>query len=103
MGKPAKGSSSNTSTRAGKKHSYTEPPAPSTENAAAREQGRAQFTAKVWPQPLPARKGSWDFAMDTLCAHFGVKRIRSRNDDNGMRWDIARQQWVYPPLKEAIK
>lgn len=103
MGKPAKGSSSSTSTRAGKKHSFTEPPAPSADKAAAREQGRQQFTAKVWPQALPAQKGTWEAEMDTLCAAFGVRRIRTRNEDNGMRWDTKRQQWVYPPLKEAVK
>lgn len=103
MAKAMKGSNSSTATRAGRKHSYVDPPSPSTEKTAAREQGRQQFTAKSWPQPLPARKGSWDFAMDTLCAHFGVKRIRSRNEDNGHRYDPTRKQFVYPPLKEAVK
>lgn len=103
MGKPAKGSSSSTSTRAGKKHSYTEPAAPSAEKAAGREQGCQQFTAKVWPQPLPSQKGTWEAAMDSLCAAYGVRRIRTRSEDQGMRWDDNRKQWIYPPLKEAVK
>lgn len=105
MAKAPKGSSSNsTQTKAGKKSgSYVEPPTPSSEKAAGTEQGRQQFTAKQWPQPLPARKGSWEHAMDGLCAAYGVRRIRTRNEDNGMRFDESRQQWVYPPLKEAVK
>jgi hypothetical protein len=104
MAKAPKGSSSNsTQTKAGKKSgSYTEPPAPSSEKAAASEQGRQQFTAKEFPKPLPAQKGTWEAAMDTLCAHFNVRRIRTRQDDNGMRFDENRKQWVYPPLKEAV-
>lgn len=103
MAKAPKGSSSNaTKTKAGKKHgAYTEPLPRSSENAAATEQGRQQFTAKEFPRPLPAQKGTWEHAMDGLCAAFGVKRIRTRQDDNGMRWDPTRKQWVYPPLKEA--
>ena len=104
MAKAPTHSSSATKTKAGKKHGqYIEPPASSSEKAAAREQGRKQFTAKEFPRPLPVQKGTWEFALDSLCAHFGVKRIRTRQDDNGMRWDPTRSQWVYPPLKEAVK
>lgn len=102
MAKAPTHSSGSTTAKAGKKHRFTDPPSPSSERAAGTEQGRQQFTAKEFPKPLPAQKGTWEAACDTMCAAFGVKRIRTRQDDNGMRWDENRKQFVYPPMKEAV-
>lgn len=102
MAKAPTHSSSSTTTKNGKKHRYTEPQPVNLEKQRLSELGRQQFTAKEFPRQLPAQKGTWESAMDTLCAHFGVKRIRTRQDDNGMRFDESRGQWVYPPMKEAV-
>lgn len=100
MGKNAKSSGvrGDHPPKAGKKKSYIPPPAPNPENRGAREQGMQQFTAKQFPAPLPSEKGSWDAAMDALCAHFRVKRIRNNQDkDIGIRYDSDRKHLIYPP------
>ena len=87
--------------KAGKKKSYQAPPPPNPEKRGAREQGMQQFTAKEFPQPLPAEKGSWDAAMDLLCSHFRVRRIRNNQDrDNGIRYDPTRKHLIYPPNRK---
>lgn len=103
MGKQAKSSGirGDHPPKAGKKKSYTEPPAPNPEKKAARLNGNQQFTAKQFPQPLPAEKGSWDAAMDALCAHFRVRRIRpQQSGDNGIRYDESRKHLIYPPNRK---
>lgn len=102
MAKAPTHSSSRTTAKAGKKHLFTEPPTKSLEKERAREMGRQQFVAKEFPRQLPAQKGTWEAACDTMCAAFGVRRIRTRQDDNGMRFCENRQQFVMPPAKEAV-
>lgn len=104
MAKAPTGSSSNsTKTKAGKKSgAYIAPPAANSDNRAAKEQGQSQFTAKQFPAPLPAVKGSWDAAMDALCRHYGVKRVRRNQvQDNGYRWDTKRKQVIAPPNRRV--
>src|SRR6266498_4691473 len=100
MAKPPTHSSNATKTRAGKKHPYIEPNPVNLEKKRLQELGRQQFTAKEFPRPLPAQKGTWEAACDQMCQVFGVRRIKTRQDDNGMRFDESRKNWVYPPSKE---
>lgn len=100
MAKVAKGSSSiATKTKAGKKAgAYVAPQPINKDKQDARLLGEVQFTAKQFPQPLPSNPTGWDSAMDSLCLHFGVRRIRRNQDrDNGYRFDATRQRLVCPP------